>query len=381
MRSVYLSLVFLFSSALSAQSLTLDGDRGTWRLANNQENADVHLMEWVRPGESLQSWSELYSTLLVKRISSPLEIAESTKQRLLANCPGATWNYHRQLPDDVLYESSAGRCLDGSGNETEIARLTKLPGTRTFKVSYSVKSAEVASAERRRWRTILDGRAGTYAGAMPSATALGGASAPSSEPASGSFNALADRMVEQIEEDQPFDVDAAMRRCEQAPNPIQCIEAVQQRLNDRAARLAAGNVASAASGRGGSAGRAAAAVGDFVPGVRRVSMHNPKPSGGPAEENYRFLSTTSQLYAVAHLDGARPGQQITFRWVSVAGDLGPGEVVFERSMTIERGYDSAVTYVTFRGLNPLGRYRVDVFLDGRLAGQAEFEIVRAGQFG
>lgn len=345
-----------------------------WVLANEARSASAVLEEWLRPGERLDAWTEMVSRLEVREISSPLSVATDTRSRLEANCPEARWTWHRQLPDDVLYEFDSGICRDGSGPERELARLTRLPGTRTFKVSWSQRGPRDGAAVAY-WRGVLDGPFGTVGerGSPPPAGSLraGGARVAADDGADGRGRGRG----------ADIDTDAELKRCEQAERPFECIAALQERLFES---MPTEPAAARSSGRGPAAGGETASTPRAAwpaAGIRRVSLHLGKPDGGPRpEEVDRFLSTTSQFYAVAHYDRELGGRTIEFDWRYLSAPEGE-QSISRRSLVVERGASSAISVVTFSGLNPVGRYRVDVYLDGVLAGQAHFVVERAGRFG
>ncbi len=349
---------------------TAIADDAGWVLANRGSTSSAVLEEWLRPGDRLDNWREMVSRLEVREISSPLSIATDTRSRVRTKCPDVQWTWHRQLPDDVLYEFDSGVCRDGSGPEREIARLTPLPGNRTFKVSWSARGY-IDAATRAYWRDVLDGPFGR------------GDERSGSPPAGPRGNTIAGRIATPEADtrtlasgDSEIDTDAEMARCKQSERPFECMADVQERL------LRSMSAPSATSATVKSKAKAERQPGALRgTGVRRLSLHEGRPDGGPrAEEVTGFKSTSGQFYAVAHYDGEQGGRQITFEWHYLSGDQG-AQQISRRQMTVERGATSAVSVLTFQALIPVGRYRVDVYMDDELAAQVEFDVVRAGIFG
>lgn len=383
---------------------------GSWTLAQSTANDRVALREWVRPGDTLVDWRELFSTLEVRQISSPLEVAEDTRARIRRLCPAADWRYVRQLPDDVLYVSDSGRCSDGSGPEVEVARLTRMPGTRTYKVSWSYRGADGVS-KRGFWIRALD---------RPLATWEGRAALDDEGAATPRTVARAEAPIDAATGGRRGDTDAELERCKASSDPFGCIARIQERLLAEGGAAAADNARLAGSARPATAARprdvdaeierckasanptaclnrlqehllaedskvsGAVApgprVGAFAPGIASVRTHDANPSGGPAAPNDRFKTTATQIYAVVVFEGDQSGRSLEFDWRYLSGPGGEQSLT-RRAMTIEGRGGRAWAALTSMQLMPEGDYRVDVYLDGRLAGQAHFTVVRAGTFG
>ncbi len=404
-----------------AQRLEIPGDPQPWVLANSSADDNFALTEWLRPGATLTDWREMLSTLEIRQISAPLEVAEKTKAQLRSRCPSARWEYLRQLPEDVLYVFDSGRCSDGSEPEHELARLTKLPGTRTYKVSWSYRGA-LPQDDFAFWRGTLADELGTWDGRR--AFERAGASFPrSASPVGDSAAGTARRS----------DTDAELERCKSAPDPFGCIAKIQERLLAEGAADAEANrrasptppARPASTVRRGSidtdveierckrtanptacinelqerllAGDGGAAAGSSAPrttseppagggsriylaGVSSLTTNHARPSGGPAEASTVFKTTASQIYAVARFDREMGGRTIEYDWRYLSDPNGERSLV-RRAGRIDRGADNSWSALTSTELMPVGAYRVDLYIDGELAGQAWFSIERAGMFG
>lgn len=413
------------AASASANRIDVPGDSEPWVLANSTATDQYVLTEWLRPGATLADWREMLSTLEIREISSPLQIAEDTKSRLRARCPSARFEYLHQLPDDVLYVFDSGRCSDGSGPEHELARLTRLPGTRTYKVSWSYRGALPREALAF-WRGTLADALGTWQGrAVFSAGGDVGRGPPSGRVASaapatrrtsdtdaelercqsapdpfgciaeiqerllteGSALAEANRRASPPPAPRPLpaarsgaiDTDAELERCKRTANPTACINELQERLLAQDAGSAGGGARPA----GNATGAAPPARGGsriYHPAIASLTTNHAKPSGGPADAATVFKTTASQIYAVARFTRELGGRTIEYDWRYLSDPAG------ERSLTrragrIDRGADNSWSALTSTGLMPTGEYRVDVYIDGELAGQAWFSIERAGMFG
>jgi hypothetical protein len=426
-RSRFLPALLGFCLAVSASAHQIDvpGDPDPWVLANAASTDQYVLTEWLRPGATLADWREMLSTLEIREISSPLQIAEDTKSRLRARCPSMRFEYLRQLPDDVLYVFDTGRCSDDSGPEHELARLTRLPGTRTYKVSWSYRGALPREAFSF-WRGALADELGTWQGrAVFKAGGDGGRGAPSravatADPVSrragdtdaelercksapdpfgciaeiqerllaeGSALAEANRRASPATAPRPLpatrgeaiDTDAELERCKRTANPTACINKLQERLLARDSGSAGSGVRPLASPPS-----AAPPVGGgsriYHAAIASLTTNHAKPSGGPADASTVFKSTAGQIYAVSRFNRDLGGRTIEYDWRYLSDPAGERSLT-RRAARLDRGADNNWSALSSTGLLPTGEYRVDLYIDGELAGQAWFTIERAGMFG
>jgi hypothetical protein len=417
-------VALLIATSAAANRIEIPGDPEPWVLANSAATDQYVLTEWLRPGATLADWREMLSTLEIREISSPLQISEDTKARLRARCPSARFEYLRQLPDDVLYVFDSGRCSDGSGPEHELARLTKLPGTRTYKVSWSYRGALPREAHAF-WRGTIADELGTWQGRAvfsasgapsrgPSGTGGRSIATPvaqrggdtdaelercKSAPdpfgciaeiqerllAEGSALADANRRASPAPVTRPvsaarggaIDADAEIERCKRSANPTACLNELQERLLAQDHGVAGGSRPPATSGATPPAGGGSRI---YHPAIASLSTNHARPSGGPADPATVFKTTASQIYAVVRFTRDLGGRTLEYDWRFLSDPAG------ERSLTrragrVDRGADNSWSALTSTGLMPVGEYRVDLYIDGELAGQAWFSIERAGMFG
>lgn len=341
LRTIPLALMLLAACSQARAS-----DPGRWQLASDQRDDKVELRVWLRPGDSLERWREMLSTLETLVVSGPHEISESARQGLLAACPGMTWTYHRRLPDDVIYQFEAPGCEDQGAGAFEVGRITKLPGTRVFRVAYASRDLPEKSV-RQHWLGLIGTGLGTPAGApkpgqAPVLEPPRGTRGPGlADDDEGAFSRLADGMLAEHKAGRPVDSPAVGTR--------------------------------ESSGYGGS--RSGPTV--EVRGIRRISLHEMARGGGPGEEVAGFTPMSTQLYAVAHLETGLRARALRFEWHALDGAAATQpQPIVSKTLALEPGYDSAVTYLTFSGLNPVGNYRVLAYLDDELAGGREFVIAR-----
>src|SRR5262249_31112217 len=118
-------------------------DSRQWHLGYQESSATMSIREYVLPGETVEAWSELVTSLLVKREDVSVQtVFESFKGQLLQDCPAAKISTIEQSDTNILYEWQHQGCK-GFPPQHEIKRITRGPGGILI-LSYVAKTTSLA---------------------------------------------------------------------------------------------------------------------------------------------------------------------------------------------------------------------------------------------
>lgn len=126
-----------------------------WKLANRAAViGQYEILEFVRQGDDIKNWKELYSIHNYASSSwggpSPEDTLNCFKANREKECPGATeWNVISKDDSSILYEWHAKPCL-GWPDQHEIARILYGNHSR-FLIRYTVKVYEMPHETREKW--------------------------------------------------------------------------------------------------------------------------------------------------------------------------------------------------------------------------------------
>jgi hypothetical protein len=131
-----------------------------WKMANHAEQHGYVIMEYVRQGDDIHHWKELFTYqnfgLGYKRaptIKDELDTWKAVKEK---ECPGATeWNVIEQSESSILYEWQEKPCL-GWPDQHEIARII-FGKHNLFLLRYTAKVQQLDPDTRKTWiKTFAD---------------------------------------------------------------------------------------------------------------------------------------------------------------------------------------------------------------------------------
>ena len=108
-------LVLLMTGAASAQENLNLRPPSDWELGYGpKETRDSMIMEYVKKGEKIDSWTELVTIQQFRRKSSPREFFDQLKGTRERACPGVTeWRIVEEERNTVLYEWNTTAICDG----------------------------------------------------------------------------------------------------------------------------------------------------------------------------------------------------------------------------------------------------------------------------
>jgi len=132
-----------------------------WQAGSMSDAHHAGMIEFVRKGDDINNWKELFTYQVFKRKDyppSPEEYLKALKERREKDCPGATqWNTIQQHENSILYEWQLMKpCVGAPGEaqagveEHEIARVFYEKDV-IFVVHYAAKGHELAPDVRTEW--------------------------------------------------------------------------------------------------------------------------------------------------------------------------------------------------------------------------------------
>ena len=124
-----------------------------WKVVQNAQTRTYTILEFVREGDSIDTWNELVTVQNFRKsrgYRSPAETLDELKATREKECPGVTqWNVIDKTESSILYEWHAKGCL-GQSEQHELARI--LYGKdNVFFLHYAAKVHELKPDTRAEW--------------------------------------------------------------------------------------------------------------------------------------------------------------------------------------------------------------------------------------
>lgn len=131
-------------------SFLMEEGEFAWRVGHNDENPAQRVQEWVRPGQTVEAWTELITIQTFNKafeVGSVDEQMSAATQAIAQDCPGSSFETLNRFADGVLYEARVVNCPEGA-DEHIVARVIDGQDNR-FVVQYSVREAVTMTDDRR----------------------------------------------------------------------------------------------------------------------------------------------------------------------------------------------------------------------------------------
>jgi len=116
----------------------------------------LFLVEYVRKGETVKNWTELYSlfnTLLTESSPTREQLMNKLRADMQQRCPNVEWKLIQQRSNELLYEWRITKCAPHP-DQHEIARIMDGKSNR-WKISYTAKVTGLPEAKRKQWIDLL----------------------------------------------------------------------------------------------------------------------------------------------------------------------------------------------------------------------------------
>lgn len=111
-----------------------------------------------------------------------------------------------------------------------------------------------------------------------------------------------------------------------------------------------------------------------VTSVNDLHMARDDGKGNPGEETDHFGPEDRTIHCVAELKEAKPGSSIRFSWVIVEAQGAKDEKLEESDYSTKPGEEVVHGQVTLPKDWPPGKYKVDVFVNGKLDKTIQFTV-------
>ena len=149
----------IVSPASAQESVMLGNKVDEWEIGSHSETKTQRVVEFVPPGQKIESWTELLTLQTIKKPRKPPAIdslAASAIEDLTKRCPGkVTWNViSREMASErgaesLLFEWSVKDCPP-EADQHEVARA--LYGKHNiFRIAYVAKTQSLAPEKREKW--------------------------------------------------------------------------------------------------------------------------------------------------------------------------------------------------------------------------------------
>ena len=148
-----LLLLLTAACATPLETVRLDLDEGDrWVVGHAQDFGSGRgtIVEWIRPGDSIDDWEELVTVQFLEGSPlSPERGVAALEEDLRRRCPDVRWEILTEALFAVTYEWSISGC-EGQDDQHELARL--LQGNEGLhRVAYTRKGPRLDAETRERW--------------------------------------------------------------------------------------------------------------------------------------------------------------------------------------------------------------------------------------
>jgi hypothetical protein len=136
--------------------LSVPLEEGTWVVGFRDMNAPGELVEYVRRGESVDNWTEMFSERTLpdlQKTSTPGDSFADYKKTIKENCPDAKWTLIEDSSADVVYQMTPGTCEE-SRPAYEIGRFMS-GGRALYQLLWQSKSQTVDQKQKDAWISTL----------------------------------------------------------------------------------------------------------------------------------------------------------------------------------------------------------------------------------
>jgi hypothetical protein len=151
------ALVLLMTGVAPAQENLTFRPPSDWELGSPvQQTRDQLILEYVKKGEKIDSWTELLTMQQFRRKGSPREFFDQLKGTRERACPGLTeWRMVQEERNTVLYEWNTTAVCEGQPVQWEVARLLFARNTG-YRVAYTTRG-QLSAETRTKWTDWLRG--------------------------------------------------------------------------------------------------------------------------------------------------------------------------------------------------------------------------------
>ncbi len=128
-------------------------DSRPWQLGYQAADARQAIREYVLPGQTVQSWSELVTSQYFPDGPAPRALFDQTRQDLSRGCPSLQVSVIEETADTIIFEWRHDGC-QGHPAQHEIRRIST-GRTGTVSLSFVERTRQLAADKQTKWISIL----------------------------------------------------------------------------------------------------------------------------------------------------------------------------------------------------------------------------------
>ena len=141
------------------EAVSLDVVSWGWEIGFAGDQGDDAIAEFVRPGETVENWTELVTMQSFMKLPSRnlrLDVLmDGLRSQMAQRCPDVVWDVLESSEREVLYEWRIRDCAPHP-DQHEIALLFENQ-TTVFRVAYSARGGDISEETKTRWLERLQG--------------------------------------------------------------------------------------------------------------------------------------------------------------------------------------------------------------------------------
>ena len=148
------AVLLILSAITPANAQTPGFDGRGWAVGHRQSNGTQTLIEYVLPGQNVDTWRELVTSQVFSTGEPMAAFYERLRATLSQGCPSLVWNVVRHDEKTLIYEWRDSGC-GGYEPQYELGRLT-YEGRNLYRLAYAIKTKSPLAADKRStWLEIL----------------------------------------------------------------------------------------------------------------------------------------------------------------------------------------------------------------------------------
>ncbi len=140
---------------LERETIVIPGGLEEWDLAFHGSLVEMHTLEWITGGETVEDWSQLFTVqrLLVDAGLGSDAFAKLALKSLAKSCPDVDKSILDSSHESTTYEWIVQGC-PGSDDQHELVRAMR-SGDYLFRIAYTVKDGGIPEDTRAHWLDVL----------------------------------------------------------------------------------------------------------------------------------------------------------------------------------------------------------------------------------
>lgn len=145
------------TAPIERETIIIPAGLDDWELAWHASKVNVHNLEWVTGGETVENWTQLFSVsrMLLDPAVTASKFAAFSLEMLSHGCPDLRYRLHHQSETDTSYEWIVVGCPRAE-DQHELVRILR-SGDYVFRVAYTRKGTQMPDEMHDHWLAVLSG--------------------------------------------------------------------------------------------------------------------------------------------------------------------------------------------------------------------------------